>query len=118
MGNKKVDSLSSTTASATVPKATTPTTRSSATADVTAAKGLQCDWARSTMTKREENKMCRLGLISNYEKDIRFPSAESRPKPPAGFIVMFVAFFYRGYLFQPTSFFVAFSFPMESSSGS
>jgi hypothetical protein len=48
------------------------------------------------MTKREENKMCCLGLISNDEKDIKFPVAESRPKPSAGFVVMFAAFLYCG----------------------
>jgi hypothetical protein len=40
--------------------------------------------------------MRRLGLISNNEKDICFPGEESRPKPPAGFVVMFDAFLYRG----------------------
>jgi hypothetical protein len=48
------------------------------------------------MTKREENKMRHLGLISGNEKNIKFPGAESRPKPPAGFVVMFSAFLYHG----------------------
>jgi hypothetical protein len=48
------------------------------------------------MTKHEENKMRCMGLISSNEKDIKFPGAESRPKPPAGFVVMFAAFLYRG----------------------
>ncbi|KAK1665057.1 hypothetical protein QYE76_053216 [Lolium multiflorum] len=49
------------------------------------------------MAKRKENKMHRLGLISNNKKDTKlFPGAESCPKPPIGFVVMFVAFLYRG----------------------
>jgi hypothetical protein len=37
-----------------------------------------------------------LGLISDDEKDVRFPGSESRPNPPAGFIVMFSAFLFHG----------------------
>jgi hypothetical protein len=91
MGKKKADTSSSAIASATGPKVTDAAPRSSA-----ATKDLQCDWTRSSITRREENKMHRLGLISSDEKDIRFPGSDSRPKPPVGFIVIFTAFLYRG----------------------
>jgi hypothetical protein len=37
-----------------------------------------------------------LGLISAEEGNIILPGSASRPNPPAGFTVMFVAFLYRG----------------------
>jgi hypothetical protein len=93
---KKGAASSSAAASANDPRATAAAPRSSTAAGAAAAKVLQCDWARSTMTKRKENKLLRLGLLSGSEKDIRFPGAESCLKPPAGFIVMFAAFLHRG----------------------
>ncbi|KAM0926342.1 hypothetical protein ACQ4PT_003453 [Festuca glaucescens] len=70
MGKKRVDASSSAAASATaVPTSSTAT-------DAATAKALQCDWMRSTMMKREENKMRRLGLISTNENDIIFPAHE------------------------------------------
>ncbi|KAM0900633.1 hypothetical protein ACQ4PT_020475 [Festuca glaucescens] len=54
------------------------------------------DWTASTISKREENKMRLLGLISSAESDFRHPGSASRPKPPKGFTVMFVAFLQRG----------------------
>ncbi|KAK1641990.1 hypothetical protein QYE76_059795 [Lolium multiflorum] len=54
------------------------------------------DWTASTISKREENKMRSLGLISSAESDFVHPGSVSRPKPPKGFTVMFVAFLQRG----------------------
>jgi hypothetical protein len=48
-----------------------------------------------TITKRDE-KMRSLGLISDDEKDVRFPFSDSRPNHPAGFSVMFSAFLFWG----------------------
>lgn len=102
MGKKRADGTSSTTASAAAPKApaggATASRSSAATgaAAGAAGKGLQCDWDRSTVSKRDENKMRRMGLISEVEGDVKIPGAESRPIPPAGFNVMFMAFLLRG----------------------
>ncbi|KAK1667455.1 hypothetical protein QYE76_055614 [Lolium multiflorum] len=54
------------------------------------------DWSASTISKREENKMRTLGLISSVESDFAHPGSASRPRPPKGFTVMFDAFLYRG----------------------
>lgn len=48
------------------------------------------------MTKRDEKKGRSLGLISDKEEDVLLPGSDSRPNPPTGFTVMFVAFLYRG----------------------
>ncbi|KAK1617700.1 hypothetical protein QYE76_023217 [Lolium multiflorum] len=53
------------------------------------------DWSASAISNRDINKL-RLGFISASEDDIRLPGAVSRPKPPKGFTVMFVAFLFRG----------------------
>ncbi|KAK1650719.1 hypothetical protein QYE76_068524 [Lolium multiflorum] len=54
------------------------------------------DWGASTISNREVSKLRTLGLISPSDDDIRLPGAASRPKPPKGFTVMFVAFLFRG----------------------
>ncbi|KAM0855257.1 hypothetical protein ACQ4PT_049891 [Festuca glaucescens] len=61
-----------------------------------AAKDAQCDWTASTITKHDEKKMRSLGLISDDEKDVRFPGSDSRPNHPTGFTVMFSAFLFYG----------------------
>ncbi|KAM0896290.1 hypothetical protein ACQ4PT_023301 [Festuca glaucescens] len=87
MGKKKITASSS----ATGPKATGAAQKSSA-----AGKDPQCDWTGSTITKRDEKRMRSLGLISSDEKDVLFAGSDSHPNPPAGFIVMFSAFLFRG----------------------
>jgi hypothetical protein len=69
------------------------TASSSATAG--AAK-IGLDWSASTISKREENKMRSLGLISSVESDFLHPVSASRPRPPKGFIIMFASFLFRG----------------------
>ncbi|KAK1629423.1 hypothetical protein QYE76_003738 [Lolium multiflorum] len=54
------------------------------------------DWGASTITSREVNKLRSLGFISSSDDDIRLPGPSSRPNPPKGFTVMFVAFLFRG----------------------
>jgi hypothetical protein len=54
------------------------------------------DWTASTMTKRDKKKARSLGLISNKEGNAILPGSDSRPNPPAGFTIMFVAFLFRG----------------------
>jgi hypothetical protein len=54
------------------------------------------DWKASTISKRDENKLRSLGLISFVESDFAHTGSASRPKPPKGFVVMFSAFLYRG----------------------
>jgi hypothetical protein len=46
--------------------------------------------------KRDEKKARSLGLIPPEEGNVILPCLASRPNPPAGFTVMFVAFLYRG----------------------
>ncbi|KAK1628229.1 hypothetical protein QYE76_002544 [Lolium multiflorum] len=54
------------------------------------------DWSASAISNRNINKLRSLGFISASEEDIRLPGAVSRPRPPKGFTVMFVAFLFRG----------------------
>ncbi|KAK1650571.1 hypothetical protein QYE76_068376 [Lolium multiflorum] len=54
------------------------------------------DWSASAICSRDINKLRNLGFISTSDEDIRLPGAVSRPKPPKGFTVMFVAFLFRG----------------------
>ncbi|KAK1618051.1 hypothetical protein QYE76_023568 [Lolium multiflorum] len=54
------------------------------------------DWSASTISKREENKLRLLGLISSAESVFHHPGSSSRPKPSKGFTVMFAAFLFRG----------------------
>jgi hypothetical protein len=61
-----------------------------------AAAATNIDWASSTISKRDENKLRSLGLISSDESDFVHPGFVSRPKPPKGFTVMFSAFLHRG----------------------
>ncbi|KAK1683116.1 hypothetical protein QYE76_043964 [Lolium multiflorum] len=48
------------------------------------------------ISSRDINKLRSLGFISASEEDIRLPGAVTRPKPPKGFTIMFVAFLFRG----------------------
>ena len=91
MGKKKMATSSGATASAAGSRAPTASRKAGA-----AAKNLQCDWTASSITKRDEKKLRTLGLISANETDVIFPGSDSRPKPPAGFTVMFSAFLHRG----------------------
>src|SRR4051812_2909974 len=59
------------------------------------APTLQCDWAATTFTSRDERKLRKSRLVADATR-IRIPSNESRPKPPKGYAVMFVAFLVRG----------------------
>ncbi|KAK1668539.1 hypothetical protein QYE76_056698 [Lolium multiflorum] len=54
------------------------------------------DWRASTISNRDVNKLHTLGFISSPDDDIRLPGSSSRPRPPKGFTIMFVAFLYRG----------------------
>ncbi|KAK1650588.1 hypothetical protein QYE76_068393 [Lolium multiflorum] len=54
------------------------------------------DWSASAISTRDINKLHNLGFISASDEDIRLPGAFTRPKPPKGFTVMFVAFLFRG----------------------
>ncbi|KAK1696926.1 hypothetical protein QYE76_013623 [Lolium multiflorum] len=54
------------------------------------------DWSASAISNHDVNKLRALGFISASEDDIRLPGAISRPRPPKGFTVMFVAFLFRG----------------------
>ncbi|KAK1644563.1 hypothetical protein QYE76_062368 [Lolium multiflorum] len=54
------------------------------------------DWSASAITNRDINKLRALGFISASEDDVRLPGQVSRPSPPKGFTVMFVAFLFRG----------------------
>ncbi|KAK1628484.1 hypothetical protein QYE76_002799 [Lolium multiflorum] len=54
------------------------------------------DWSASAISNRDVNKLRALGFISAFDDDIRLPGAVSRPRPPKGFTVMFVAFLFRG----------------------
>ncbi|KAM0863262.1 hypothetical protein ACQ4PT_044707 [Festuca glaucescens] len=89
MGKKKIAAASGATASAAGSRAPTASRKAAA-----AAKNL--DWTASSITKRDENKLRTLGLISANESDVIFPGSDSRPKPPTGYTVMFLAFLYRG----------------------
>jgi hypothetical protein len=65
------------------------------------------DWPASTMSKA-----CSLGQILEKEGDVILPGSDSRPNPPAGFTVMFVAFLYRGLSLPRHEFFSVFCFRM------
>ncbi|KAK1685097.1 hypothetical protein QYE76_045945 [Lolium multiflorum] len=65
-------------------------------ASASGASKVSRDWDASTISNREVNKLRTLGLISPSDDDIRLPGAASRPKPPKGFTVMFVAFLFPG----------------------
>ncbi|KAK1642103.1 hypothetical protein QYE76_059908 [Lolium multiflorum] len=65
-------------------------------ASASGATKVSRDWGASTISNREVNKLRTLGLISPSDDDILLPGAASRPKPPKGFTVMFVAFLFRG----------------------
>ncbi len=65
-------------------------------ASTSGASRVSRDWGASSISNREVNKLRTLGLISPSDDDIRLPGPASRPKPPKGFTVMFVAFLFRG----------------------
>ena len=65
-------------------------------ASTSGATKVSRDWGASSISNREVNKLRTLGLISPSDDDIRLPGPASRPKPPKGFTVMFVAFLFRG----------------------
>ncbi|KAK1613861.1 hypothetical protein QYE76_019378 [Lolium multiflorum] len=65
-------------------------------ASTSGATKVSRDWGASSISNREVNKLRTLGLISASDDDIRLPGPASRPKPPKGFTVMFVAFLFRG----------------------
>src|SRR4051794_17401580 len=54
----------------------------------------QCDWEATTFTSRDERKLRKSCLVADATM-IRIPRNESRPKPPKGYDVMFVAFLVR-----------------------
>ncbi|KAK1612542.1 hypothetical protein QYE76_036215 [Lolium multiflorum] len=54
------------------------------------------NWSASAISSRDIHKLRALRFISASEDDIRLPRAVSRPKPPKGFTVMFVAFLFCG----------------------
>ena len=86
----------SSTATAGASKDAATSKSTGAAADAAGNKGPQCDWVRSTFSKRDENKARRMGLIPEDEASVRSPGADARPNPPAGFRIMFVSFLYRG----------------------
>jgi hypothetical protein len=91
MHKKRNTASSGATTSATCSKAIAAAPKT-----IAAARDAQRDWTTSNITKRDEKNMRSLGLISDDEKDVRFPGSESRQNPPAGFIVMFSAFLFHG----------------------
>ena len=56
----------------------------------------QCDWERTAFTTRDEGKLRRAGVVADVDGNIVIPGTESRPTPPAGYAVMFMAFLFRG----------------------
>ena len=56
----------------------------------------QCDWERTAFTTRDEGKLRRAGVVPDVDGNIIIPGNESRPSPPAGYAVMFMAFLFRG----------------------
>ncbi|KAK1610983.1 hypothetical protein QYE76_034656 [Lolium multiflorum] len=54
------------------------------------------DWSASAISNRDVNKLRALGFISASDDNIHLPGAVSRPRPPKGFTVMFVAFLFHG----------------------
>jgi hypothetical protein len=61
----------------------------------TMAKSSANTWIRSTITKRDVEKVTADGLLA-AEDSIQFPSTERIPNPPSGYRVMFLAFLLRG----------------------
>ncbi|KAM0922899.1 hypothetical protein ACQ4PT_005848 [Festuca glaucescens] len=88
MGKRRTTGSSNATAGAAKGRDSTTSRRTGTAANL--------DWAASTISKRDENKLRSLGLISSAESDFVHPGSASRPKPPKGFIVMFTAFLHRG----------------------
>src|SRR4051812_42649649 len=59
------------------------------------ARTLQCNWAPTHFTSRDENKLRNSNLVAATTKN-KIPGNESRPNPPKGYAVMFVDFLVRG----------------------
>ncbi|KAK1693701.1 hypothetical protein QYE76_010398 [Lolium multiflorum] len=79
MGKKRTTASSSAAASAAKAKESTASRKAGAAANLY--------WAASTVSKRDENKLRPLGLISSVESDFVHPGSASRPKPLKGFIL-------------------------------
>jgi hypothetical protein len=62
----------------------------------TMTKTSSTNWVRSTITKKEVEKARADGLIAAQDS-IQFPSTERIPKPPSGYLVMFLAFLLRSF---------------------
>jgi hypothetical protein len=93
---KGATAAASSATSATVSKDATGVLKKSAPeAAAATVKDAHVNLTTSTMTKSDEKKARSLRLISNKEEDICLPSSDSRPNPPTGFTVMFVAFLFR-----------------------
>ena len=56
----------------------------------------QCDWERTAFTTRDEGKLRKAGVVADVDGNIIIPGNESRPTPPEGYTVMFMAFLFRG----------------------
>ena len=56
----------------------------------------QGDWPRSTASTRDKNRAVKLGLIPDDPNAVIFPGSDTRPNPPPGFTVVFLAFLLRG----------------------
>ena len=54
-------------------------------------------WERSTFTDRDLKKLQKAGLVSGDKKRVRIPGDEVIPSPAAGWNVVFLAFFLRGF---------------------
>jgi hypothetical protein len=63
------------------------------------ASTIRCDWSRSTFNARDKTKLLARGLIDDGAETIKFPGNANRPKPPAGYVVMFLAHMIRGFSF-------------------
>lgn len=91
-------SASSSAAGGGKPPVVPRTTRSAA------AEEPQGDWPRSTIGAREKNRVVKLGLVPDDPDAIISPGSETRPNPPAGFTVVFLAYLLRGLSFPAHEF--------------
>ncbi|KAK1628277.1 hypothetical protein QYE76_002592 [Lolium multiflorum] len=88
MGKKKMTASSGATASTARVKAPSASRKAGAATNL--------DWTTSSISKRDENKLRTMWLISSDESYFLHPGSISRPKPPKGFTIMFSAFLHRG----------------------
>ena len=56
----------------------------------------QCDWERTSFTTWDEGKLRKAGVVADVDGNIIIPGNKSRPTPPEGYTVMFMAFLFRG----------------------